>query len=140
MDLQEIYKEESGYDVGRYNIDNNNYYSEDYVEWLEKNLRRCWDVCSKPAEINSKKNIKMINSSTKDSNNSKPVLPAVFFFGIKVVRYRIVKDDYLGYECQIWRLWFPFWLQMNFINTHHTLEKAIEFIENHRKVVIVMSS
>ena len=36
MDLQEIYKKESGYDVGRYNIDNTNYYSEDYVEWLEK--------------------------------------------------------------------------------------------------------
>ena len=39
MDLQEIYKEESGYDVGKYNIDNTNYYSEDYVEWLEKQLR-----------------------------------------------------------------------------------------------------
>lgn len=39
MDLQEIYKEESGFDVGRYNIDNTNYYSEDYVEWLEKHLR-----------------------------------------------------------------------------------------------------
>lgn len=64
------------------------------------------------------------------------VLPAVFFFGIKVVRYRIVKDDYLGYECQIWRLWFPFWCEMNFCNTHHTLERAIESIENHRKVVL----
>ena len=39
MDLQEIYKEESGYDVGIYNIDNTNYYSEDYVGWLEKKLR-----------------------------------------------------------------------------------------------------
>lgn len=78
----------------------------------------------------------MINSSTKDSNNSKPVLPAVFFFGIKVVRYRIVKDNYLGYECQIWRLWFPFWCEMNFCNTHDTLERAIESIEKHRKVVL----
>ncbi|TXK73935.1 hypothetical protein [Mesonia sp. HuA40] len=37
-DLEEKYKQESGYDVGRYNIDNANYYSEDYVEWLEKQL------------------------------------------------------------------------------------------------------
>lgn len=39
MDLQEIYKKESGYDVGKCNIDNTNYYSEDYVGWLEKKLR-----------------------------------------------------------------------------------------------------
>ena len=37
-ELEEKYKKESGYDVGRYNIDNTNYYSEDYVEWLEKQL------------------------------------------------------------------------------------------------------
>lgn len=78
----------------------------------------------------------MKNSSTKAPNNAKYVLPAVFFFGIKVVRYRIVKDDYSGYECQIWKIWFPFWCQMNFCNTHHTLEEAIAFIENHGKVVL----
>ena len=77
----------------------------------------------------------MINSSTKAPNDSKPVLPAVFFFGIKVVRYRIVRDNYLGYECQIWRLWFPFWCQMGLTNTHHTIERAIAFIENNGKVV-----
>jgi hypothetical protein len=38
MDLQETYRKESGYDVGTYNINNTNYYSEDYVEWLEKQL------------------------------------------------------------------------------------------------------
>jgi len=64
------------------------------------------------------------------------VLHAVFFFGIKVVRYRIVKDGYLGYECQIWRLWFPFWCQMDFCNTHRNIETAIAFIENQGKVVL----
>ena len=78
----------------------------------------------------------MINSSTKAPNDAKPVLPAVFFFGIKVVRYRIVRDNYLGYECQIWRLWFPFWCQMNFTNTHNTIERAIAFIENNGSVVV----
>jgi hypothetical protein len=78
----------------------------------------------------------MINSSTKAPNDAKPVLPAVFFLGIKVVRYRIVRDCYLGYECQVWKLWFPFWCQMNFCNTHHTIERAIAFIENQGKVVL----
>ena len=78
----------------------------------------------------------MINSSTKAPNDAKPVLPAVFFLGIKVVRYRIVRDNYLGYECQIWRLWFPFWIQMNFTNTHPTIERAIAFIENNGSVVV----
>ena len=78
----------------------------------------------------------MINSSTKNPNDAKPVLPAVFFLGIKVVRYRIVRDNYLGYECQVWKLWFPFWCQMNYTNTFHTLERAIAFIENNGSVVV----
>jgi hypothetical protein len=66
----------------------------------------------------------------------KRVLPAVFFLGIKVVRYRIVKDNYNGFECQKWRLWFPFWCQMGFTNTHPTLERAIMYIENDGFVVL----
>ena len=38
MDFEELYKEASGYDVGKHNIDNTNYYSEDYVNWLEQQL------------------------------------------------------------------------------------------------------
>ena len=78
----------------------------------------------------------MINSSTKTPNDAKPVLPAVFFLGIKVVRYRIVKDSHNGYECQKWRLWLPFWLQMGFSNTHPSIEMAIQFIENDGVVVL----
>lgn len=49
-------------------------------------------------------------------------------------RYRIVKDAYLGYEVQS-RIWcFPFWLEcrssIGISNTHHTIEKAKEFIDN----------
>ena len=74
---------------------------------------------------------------TKSSrNDGNTVLPAVFFLGIKVVRYRIVKDNYNGFECQKWRLWFPFWCQMGLTNTHPTLERAIAFIENDGFVVL----
>jgi hypothetical protein len=76
---------------------------------------------------------------TKNSNK-KPVLPSVSFLGIKIVRYRIVKDRFLGYECQKWRLWHPFWIQMNFCNTHQTIEKAIDFIENGDAGVVVVVS
>lgn len=54
---------------------------------------------------------------------------------MKLKKYRIVRDGYCGYECQVWRLWFPFWVQMNFTNTHSTLEGAINYIENNKKVV-----
>ena len=49
---------------------------------------------------------------------------------MKLIRFRIIKDTYCGYECQIWRLWFPFWVQMNISNTHRTIEEAKEFIKN----------
>ena len=48
-------------------------------------------------------------------------------------RYRIVRDNYLGYEVQSRIWWFPFWLEcrsrIGISNTHHTIEKAKEFIE-----------
>ena len=48
-------------------------------------------------------------------------------------RYRIVEDNYLGYEVQSRRWWFPFWLEcsssIGIANTHPTIEKAKEFIE-----------
>ena len=53
---------------------------------------------------------------------------------IKLKKYRIVKDTYAGYECQIWRLWWPFWCQMNFTNTHRTIEQAKDFIYNRGEV------
>ena len=74
-------------------------------------------------------------SNRKEGNNANTVLPAVFLFGIKVVRYRIIKDNYAGYECQKWRIWFPFWFQIG-INTHCTIDHAIGFIVNNKTVVM----
>ena len=53
---------------------------------------------------------------------------------IKLKKYRIVRDNYNGYECQVWRLWLPFWFQMGWTNTHPTLEKAKEYINNRGEV------
>ena len=38
MTLTDKYKKTSGYDVGKHNIDNTDYYSEDYVKWLESSV------------------------------------------------------------------------------------------------------
>lgn len=38
-------------------------------------------------------------------------------------RYRIVRDNYAGYEVQVWRWWLPFWVQPT-INTHSTVDGA----------------
>jgi hypothetical protein len=42
--------------------------------------------------------------------------------------YRIVTDEYAGYEAQVWRWYWPFWSQMG-INTHKTIEKARDYID-----------
>lgn len=38
--------------------------------------------------------------------------------------YRIVTDNYSGYEVQEWRWWWPFWVQCGRVNTHPTVERA----------------
>ena len=55
---------------------------------------------------------------------------------MKLRKYRIVRDKYCGYECQVWRLWFPFWVQMNGVNTHISLESAIDYVEKWGKKVV----
>ena len=39
-------------------------------------------------------------------------------------KYRIVTDRYCGYEVQVWRWWFPVWIQAGGSNTHATVERA----------------
>ena len=51
-------------------------------------------------------------------------------------RYRVVPDNYAGYEVQIKRWWLPIWMQLYFINTHMPLESAKKMIEAHRAGVI----
>jgi hypothetical protein len=47
--------------------------------------------------------------------------------------YRVIKDNFLGYEAQVRYVWFPFiWFQMNeffWINTWPSSEHAIHFIQ-----------
>ena len=52
---------------------------------------------------------------------------------MKYVKYRIVTDNYLGYECQI-KYWFtPFFSQIGLSNTHKSIEDAKVFIKKHKK-------
>jgi len=43
-------------------------------------------------------------------------------------KYRIITDNYSGYECQSKTFWFPFWVQMDVANTHSSIEDAKEYI------------
>ena len=45
-------------------------------------------------------------------------------------KFRIVTDDYAGYEVQSWRWWFPFWVQCwdyGPINTWPSIHEAETF-------------
>ena len=44
-------------------------------------------------------------------------------------RYRIVTDVFCGYEAQYKPWWSPVWIQMNFTNTHPSIEKAEAYIQ-----------
>jgi len=46
-------------------------------------------------------------------------------------KYRIIGDYYLGYKCQIWRWYWPFWVQMGDTNTHSSIEDAKRYIGLH---------
>ena len=51
-------------------------------------------------------------------------------------KYRVVTDNYAGYESQIKYWWFPFiWVQVGGVNTHRKLEQAIKYVENQNKPV-----
>ena len=49
-------------------------------------------------------------------------------------KYRVVGDNYLGYECQIRYWWFPIWVQLGGVNTWSTLASAKRNIEHMSKV------
>ena len=46
-----------------------------------------------------------------------------------MAKYRIVTDNYAGYEVQSWRWWWPFWIQ-GATNTHSTIEAAEEYAKS----------
>lgn len=47
--------------------------------------------------------------------------------------YRIVTDNYSGYEVQVRRWWWPFWIEADFVNTHSSIDEAERFAERHAK-------
>jgi len=49
------------------------------------------------------------------------------------MEFRIVIDNYAGFEVQSWRWWFPIWLQCGSTNTHSTIEDAEAFAEKFAK-------
>ena len=53
-----------------------------------------------------------------------------------MIRYRIVRDNCLGYEVQFKRRWWPFWLQCDWFggrgfNSRPTVELAQKFAAAH---------
>ena len=48
--------------------------------------------------------------------------------------YRVVRDNYAGYEVQVRRWWhWPFWVQAEGCNTHSSVEAAEKFAEGHAR-------
>jgi hypothetical protein len=48
---------------------------------------------------------------------------------MRVKRYRIVTDNYLGFKEQVWSLWFPFYVHMIGSYTFYTADDAESFIK-----------
>ena len=46
-------------------------------------------------------------------------------------KYRIIEYHHHGYKVQIFRWWWPFWIEADFVNTHYTIEDALEFAKHH---------
>ena len=48
-------------------------------------------------------------------------------------RYRVVRDQWLGYEAQFRPWWSPFWLQCNFVNTSPSIRLARQVCVAHAR-------
>lgn len=46
-------------------------------------------------------------------------------------KYRIVDDNFAGYEAQVKYWWWPFWIQCFGVNTASTLSGAQDTIKRH---------
>lgn len=51
-------------------------------------------------------------------------------------KWRIVTDEYLGYEVQYRWIFWPFWLQHDISNTHLTIESAKRQLERAKHKVV----
>lgn len=50
--------------------------------------------------------------------------------------WRIVRDNYMGYEVQYRRWWSPFWKQHNGCNTLATLNAAHNYVRRYANPVV----
>jgi len=50
-------------------------------------------------------------------------------------KVRIHMNNYGGYEVQVWRVWFPFWVQLGRVN-FQTVERAREYALRHHDMPI----
>ncbi len=49
-------------------------------------------------------------------------------------KYRIVTDEFNGYEAQVKRWWWPFWwVELNGVNTSSSIQRAYKYVEEDRK-------
>jgi len=55
---------------------------------------------------------------------------------VKLKEYRIIRDGAYEYKAQVWRLWFPFWVECFFVNSSDTQAGAKEIIEKHKNKVV----
>lgn len=46
-------------------------------------------------------------------------------------KYRVVPDNYAGWQAEVWTIWLPVWRQIGFTNTHSTEQAAIDFARRH---------
>lgn len=44
------------------------------------------------------------------------------------MKYRIVTDGFNGYEVQVKKWYWPFWVQHGWVNTHSTLSGAERYV------------
>lgn len=51
-------------------------------------------------------------------------------------QYRIVTDKICGFEVQYTYWWFPFWIQLGWTNTHHTISEAKKYIQYDKQTSI----
>lgn len=60
---------------------------------------------------------------------------------MRIKKYRIVTDNYAGYEVQVWTIWFPFWVQVSYhgrgVNTFPSLDAAIHYIRTLKRGTVV---
>jgi hypothetical protein len=54
-----------------------------------------------------------------------------------MAEFRIVRDRFCGYEVQIRRWWWPFWVQAGWVNSHTSIEKAEEWARGYSQRFVV---